>query len=290
MKRKHPLRRIMIGIAGTTSAVVLLLALKQPGASVAGSSSQAGGAVPPAASASAGNGLEAAGGQTVLGDVAETQYGPVQVQLTMSDGRITAAAAVKAPDKDANSRKIAAGAVPKLNKAAVAAQSAQIDAVSGATYTSQGYIESLQSAIDRAEAAGAQDGASGESAGAGAASPGTGAGAGSGGPGAGTGGGSAAEPAEPAAPKTVVGDVASTQYGDVQVRITVSGGRITAADAVKAPDSDANSRKIAARAVPELNKAAVAAQSAQIDAVSGASYTSEGYLSSLQSAIDKAGL
>ncbi|MFF3690198.1 FMN-binding protein [Streptomyces sp. NPDC002187] len=299
MKRKHPLRRIMIGIAGTTSAVVLLLALKQPGTSVAGSSSQAGG-VPPAASASAGSGLEAAGGQTVLGDVADTQYGPVQVQLTLSDGRITAATAVKAPGSDANSRKIAAGAVPELNQAVVAAQSAQIDAVSGATYTSQGYIKSLQSAIDKAEAAGAEEDGPGEGAGAGAALPGPDAGAGTGGSGAasgtgdagsgdaaGTGGGGGSEPA---APKSVVGAAASTQYGDVQVRITVSGGRITAADAVKAPDSDANSRKIAARAVPELNQAAVAAQSAQIDAVSGASYTSEGYIKSLQSAIDKAGL
>ncbi|MEU0395154.1 FMN-binding protein [Streptomyces sp. NPDC006208] len=291
----------MIGIAGTTSAVVLLLALKQPGTSVAGSSSQAGG-VPPAASASAGSGLEAAGGQTVLGDVAETQYGPVQVQLTLSDGRITAATAVKAPGSDANSRKIAASAVPKLNQAVVAAQSAQIDAVSGATYTSQGYIKSLQSAIDKAEAAGAEENSSGEGAGAGAALPGPDAGAGTGGSGAGSGTGDAdagsgdasgtggVGGSEPAAPKTVVGAVASTQYGDVQVRITVSGGRITAADAVKAPDSDANSRKIAARAVPELNQAAVAAQSAQIDAVSGASYTSEGYIKSLQSAIDKAGL
>ncbi|MEV6784497.1 FMN-binding protein, partial [Streptomyces sp. NPDC051098] len=93
-----------------------------------------------------------------------------------------------------------------------------------------------------------------------------------------------------AAPKTVLGDVADTQYGPVQVEITVSGGRITAADAVKAPNSDANSRRIAADAVPELNQAAVTAQSAGIDTVSGASYTSKGYITSLQSAIDKAGL
>ncbi|WP_349307698.1 FMN-binding protein [Streptomyces sp. HNM0645] len=88
----------------------------------------------------------------------------------------------------------------------------------------------------------------------------------------------------------MLGDVAGTQYGDVQVRLTVSGGRVTAAETVKAPDSDANSRKIAADAVPKLNQAAVAAQSAEIDAVSGATYTSEGYIRSLQSALDKAGL
>ncbi|MFD7227323.1 FMN-binding protein [Streptomyces sp. NPDC059881] len=184
MKRKHPLRRIVLSVAGTASAVVLLLAVKQPGTQVAGPPPQAGGAVQPAAPAPAGGGgqpvgggepaggggepgagggepaagggepagggAEPAGGQTVLGNEAATQYGPVQVRLTVADGRITAADAVKAPASDANSRRIAADAVPQLNKAAVAAQSAQIDAVSGASYTSQGYITSLQSALDKA--------------------------------------------------------------------------------------------------------------------------------------------
>ncbi|MFE6131872.1 FMN-binding protein, partial [Streptomyces sp. NPDC056437] len=120
MKRKHPLRRVMIGIAATASGVVLLLALKQPGTTVAEAS--AGSQVPPGGSASAGNGASAAGGQTVLGDAAGTQYGDVQVQLTLSGGRITGAQAVKAPDADANSRKIAANAIPKLNQAVMAAQ------------------------------------------------------------------------------------------------------------------------------------------------------------------------
>lgn len=151
MNRKHPLRRIILSVAGTASAVVLLLAVKQPGTPVAGTAPQAGGAVPPAAVAPAGGGgVEAAGGQTVLGDEASTQYGPVQVQLTLSDGKITAANAVKAPSADPNSKRIAASAVPQLNKAAVAAQSARIDAVSGASYTSEGYRKSLQSALDKA--------------------------------------------------------------------------------------------------------------------------------------------
>jgi hypothetical protein len=186
--RKHPLRRIMIGVAATASGVVLLLALKQPASSVVGASSQAGAAAPPAASASAGSGNQAgaaappaasasagsgnqagaaappaasasagsgnqagtAGSQTVLGDVAETQHGQVQVRLVVSGGKITAAEAVKAPDGDANSRRIAADAIPKLNQAVMTAQSADIDAVSGASYTSQGYIQSLQNAIDKA--------------------------------------------------------------------------------------------------------------------------------------------
>jgi uncharacterized protein with FMN-binding domain len=290
----------MIGVAATASSVVLLLALKQPGNTVAEASSQAGSQVPPAGAASAGNGAAAAGGQTVLGDVAGTQYGDVQVQLTLSGGRITGAQAVKAPSADANSREIAANAIPKLNQAVLTAQSAQIDAVSGASYTSEGYIKSLQSALDKAGAAGEVGSGAGDSGsdGSGAqagAQPGagtqpggdSGSGAASGSDsGSGSGSGSGGAPAA----KTVLGDVADTQYGPVQVRITVSGGKVTAADAVKAPDSDANSRQIAANAVPKLNQAAVRAQSAQIDAVSGASYTSEGYIKSLQSALDKAGL
>ncbi|MFD9970039.1 FMN-binding protein [Streptomyces sp. NPDC059011] len=279
----------MIAVAGTTSAVALLLTLKQPGTTVAGAASQAGGA-PPAASAPAGSGAVPAGGETVLGDEADTQFGPVQVELTLSDRRITGARAVKVPSTDANSRKIAADAVPKLNQAAVAAQSGEIDAVSGATYTSQGYIRSLQSALDKAGAAGTGAGDGAEQgatpgAGSGAGTPGGDAGTGSGG-GSGSGSGSG----EGGATESVLGDVAGTQYGDVQVRLTVSGGRVTAAEAVKAPSSDANSRKIAADAVPKLNQAAVAAQSAEIDAVSGATYTSQGYIRSLQSALDKAGL
>jgi uncharacterized protein with FMN-binding domain len=140
----------MIGVAATASSVVLLLALKQPGNTVAEASSQAGSQVPPAGSASAGNGAVPAGGETVLGDVAATQYGDVQVQLTLSGGRITGAQTVKAPSADAQSRQIAADAIPKLNQAVMTAQSAQIDAVSGASYTSEGYIKSLQSALDKA--------------------------------------------------------------------------------------------------------------------------------------------
>ncbi|MGP3949118.1 FMN-binding protein [Streptomyces sp. 7N604] len=99
-----------------------------------------------------------------------------------------------------------------------------------------------------------------------------------------------ANPPEAAASRTVTGDTAETDYGPVQVRITLSGDRITEASAVQAPSSAPRSKEITSSAVPQLNKAAVAAQSSAIDAVSGASYTSEGYISSLQSALDKAGV
>ncbi|MGH3281033.1 MAG: FMN-binding protein [Trebonia sp.] len=74
-----------------------------------------------------------------------TQYGPVQVVLTVSDGKITAANDVQQPADS-----IGANAIPQLNSEAVQAQSANIQAVSGATSTSQGYIKSLQQAIDKA--------------------------------------------------------------------------------------------------------------------------------------------
>jgi uncharacterized protein with FMN-binding domain len=73
----------------------------------------------------------------------------VQVRITVANGKITKAETVQAP-KGGQSDQITANAVPKLNQAAVAAGSADIDAVSGATYTSAGYKESLQSALDQA--------------------------------------------------------------------------------------------------------------------------------------------
>ncbi|MFE3828590.1 FMN-binding protein [Streptomyces sp. NPDC059092] len=295
MKRKHPLRRIMIGVAATASGIVLLLALKQPGGS-----SVVGATAPPGTAAGASAGAAGAtGGQALLGDAVNTQYGPVQVRLTMAGGKIAQAEAVQAPGADARSKSITADAVPKLNQAAVTAQSAQIDAVTGASYTSKGYQESLQSALDKAgtgatgttggTGATGGDGGSGSAEASGPdAGADTGAEAGTGaGTGTETGAGSGTAPA---APQTVLGSPVDTQYGAVQVRITVADGKLTASEAVQAPSADGRSKSITSGAVPKLNQAAVTAQSAQIDAVSGASYTSKGYQESLQSALDKAGL
>ncbi|MBX4177493.1 FMN-binding protein, partial [Streptomyces geysiriensis] len=111
-----------------------------------------GGAAPPVAAQSpqGGRGEGAgAGAGTFTGDAVDTQYGPVQVRLTVSGGRITGAEAVQAPE-GGRSTQVTADAVPKLNQAAVTAGGADIDAVSGATYTSAGYKQSLQSALDKA--------------------------------------------------------------------------------------------------------------------------------------------
>ena len=110
------------------------------------------------------------------------------------------------------------------------------------------------------------------------------------GTGTGAGGASASTPAPASGPgKTVTGAAWPTIYGPVQVRITVAGGRITAASAVEYPLNTPRDEQINAFAIPQLNSEAVAAGSAKIDTVSGATYTSQGYVGSLQSALDKAG-
>ncbi len=82
---------------------------------------------------------------TFTGPAVDTNYGPVQVQITVSNGKIT-----QANGDDMGGSSIGENAIPQLNQEAVQAQSANIQAVSGATYTSQGYIQSLQQAIDSA--------------------------------------------------------------------------------------------------------------------------------------------
>jgi uncharacterized protein with FMN-binding domain len=103
--------------------------------------------VSPSASPSAGSGATST---TYTGALVHTRWGPVQVRITVAGARIVAAQAVAYPNDNARDEQINGYAVPMLNGAAVAAQSAGIDTVSGATYTSDGYIRSLQSALDMA--------------------------------------------------------------------------------------------------------------------------------------------
>lgn len=86
------------------------------------------------------------------------------------------------------------------------------------------------------------------------------------------------------------GDTTQTRYGPVQVQITVANGTITDVTALQLTNSDGRSVQISQQAAPILRQEALQAQSAQIQSVSGATFTSEGYTTSLQSAIDKAGL
>lgn len=88
---------------------------------------------------------------------------------------------------------------------------------------------------------------------------------------------------------TVTGSVVSTRYGDVEVRVTIASGKITAVEAIALP-SGGRSGQISSYAAPVLASEAVTAQSASIDTVSGATYTSQAYSQSLQAALDQAGI
>ena len=87
---------------------------------------------------------------TVTGSVASTRWGPVQVELTLADGTISKVTVVQYPSGNPKDAEINDYALPILTQETVTAQSAQIDMVSGATITSGGYVESLQSALDQA--------------------------------------------------------------------------------------------------------------------------------------------
>lgn len=138
------MRRMVLTILSTVAGVVLLLSLKPH----QGNSLDA-----PQTSANtpSGSALDTVTGE-FTGDVVDTRYGPVQVSVTFDHGRITAVDALQTPSDNRHDLEITALSVPELTRETLDAQSANIDTVSGATYTSQGYIESLQSALDSAHA------------------------------------------------------------------------------------------------------------------------------------------
>jgi uncharacterized protein with FMN-binding domain len=91
-----------------------------------------------------------AGNGTVTGPAVQNPYGEVQVQVTLVNGKITQIVALKLPKDLFRSAVISQEAEPLLREEALQAQSAQIDLLSGATYTSEAYVESLQGALDQA--------------------------------------------------------------------------------------------------------------------------------------------
>ncbi|MDT0543042.1 MULTISPECIES: FMN-binding protein [Streptomyces] len=168
------MRKAVLTTASTVAGVVLLLSLKphhtptvavaaQPpppspsssspspsSPSPSSSSSSSSGSAAPSKSPSASHTTSAGPTGTYTGSTINTRYGPVQLAVTFSKGKITAVKAVQTPSGDGRSQQIASYAVPQLTSETLSAQSAQIDAVSGATYTSEGYVQSLQSALDKA--------------------------------------------------------------------------------------------------------------------------------------------
>jgi hypothetical protein len=90
--------------------------------------------------------------------------------------------------------------------------------------------------------------------------------------------------------RTVVGSVVSNPYGDVQVEVVVRDGQLSDVEALELPSDRQRSQYINSIAGPELRQEALQARSANIDVISGATYTSQSYAQSLQNALDQAGL
>ncbi|MFF4016876.1 FMN-binding protein [Streptomyces sp. NPDC001843] len=164
LRKNRPLRRIVLASAATVSGMVLLLSLKpheSPGITVSASSpapSSSASASPGGSGGSSGSsgsngssgssGSSSTGTKTATGDTVQTRWGPVQVRITVKGGKLTEVTAVTYPTENPRDQEINSYAIPQLRREALAAQSADIDTVSGATYTSEGYRQSLQSALD----------------------------------------------------------------------------------------------------------------------------------------------
>src|ERR1041384_3992784 len=166
------MRRAIVTGTATVSGVVLLLGMKPhtstPSAaggsftisssdssvqsSNQGSSAPGTSSTPSSGSSSSSGPTASSGTKTVTGDAADTRYGPVQVAVTFSGKKITKIDVVEYPTESGRDREINSYAIPELNQEAMSAQSAKIDGISGATYTTEGYVQSLQSAIDKANA------------------------------------------------------------------------------------------------------------------------------------------
>ncbi len=167
------MRRVILAVTGTIAGLVALLSFKSHVPSSPVAATAAGGS--PSSSAAAASSASPAppkgGGQTeaapgafpqgslagaltagetaVNGKVASTAYGPVQIQLIKRSGKIVKVAVLTQPLNTLNDIQIGKFAFPKLISETLTAQDAKIDAVSGATYTSAGYVQSLQSALDK---------------------------------------------------------------------------------------------------------------------------------------------
>jgi uncharacterized protein with FMN-binding domain len=165
------MRRVILAVTGTIAGLVALLSFKShvPSAPVAATAGGAGGTA--ASSSSSSSSSSSGSGQTevvpgafpqgsvarnlppgetaVDGQVASTAYGPVQIQLIKKNSKIVKVAVLVQPTNTLHDVQIGEFAFPKLIGETLTAQNGKIDAVSGATYTSAGYIQSLQSALDK---------------------------------------------------------------------------------------------------------------------------------------------
>jgi uncharacterized protein with FMN-binding domain len=149
------MRRALLTLGGTAAGLAALLSFKTHSLAAttpAPSTPAASSPTASAAAAKAGTTPSTATVRTLTGTVDNTQYGPMQVQVTLAGTKITKVTVLQRTDDGTESDQIDANAIPKLTSETLAAQSAHVDAVSGASYTSAGYIKSLQSALDKATA------------------------------------------------------------------------------------------------------------------------------------------
>ena len=152
------MRRVILAVTGTIAGLVALLSFKAhaPTVPVASTSGTGGGSSTSSSSSSrtipgefqSVAGTLTTGETTITGKVGNTVYGPVQIQLVVKSHRIVKVAVLEQPTNTIHDIQIGEFAFPKLIGETLTAQNAKIDAVSGASYTSAGYIASLQSAVD----------------------------------------------------------------------------------------------------------------------------------------------
>ena len=155
------MRRVVLAVTGTIAGLVALLSFKShsPTVPVAATTGTVGGSSSSSSSTSSSSrtipgefqsvaGTLTQGETEITGKVANTVYGPVQVELVVKSGKIVKVAILEQPTNTIHDIQIGEFAFPKLISETLSAQNAKIDAVSGASYTSAGYISSLQSAVD----------------------------------------------------------------------------------------------------------------------------------------------
>jgi len=154
------MRRVILAVTGTIAGLVALLSFKAhvPTVPVAATSGTGGGSSSSSSSSSSSRtipgefqsvaGTLTAGETTITGKVANTVYGPVQVELVVKSHKIVKVAVLEQPTNTIHDIQLGEFAFPKLISETLTAQNAKVDAVSGASYTSAGYISSLQSAVD----------------------------------------------------------------------------------------------------------------------------------------------
>jgi uncharacterized protein with FMN-binding domain len=135
------MRRVILAVTATVAGLVALLSFKTHSSSERTVASPQPSGAQPAASLPPGE-------RAITGNVANTAYGPVQVQVVVATTKIVKVNVLEQPESTSRDLQIGQFAFPKLIGETLSAQSARIDSVSGATYTSGGYIKSLQSALD----------------------------------------------------------------------------------------------------------------------------------------------